>query len=472
MSSFGNGAGYLSINEEHETLFNLTGNAFVDAGIATISAIVDKDFKQLTKEDLKNALDFAHNIYSVKEWRGNIHGILFPNSEICNPSTVKANPDKFKQVMLGSIENLISLTKSGSCVICGSRPGEPQIRMRVPMLGSRKTVNFFPMGQAGENICPGCSFAIQFLPLYITKVGKKALLLQSTSTYIIKLYSEEQIKKHRESITKKKLSDGFLKNEKKGINSIFDIIENITSAYKDKQNNIKNDLLQDINPCLAFYHFTNFGQTNPFEALDIYHFPNKVFHFIKEVIKLHLENEWRKIVIQGFPKKKRDDLDKAFRSYINRVYERLLKGKTITYYFIDRINYRSIGSWSLVEVYLSTVMNMNDDAIEIIKNLGDKIVKTIENTQNVKRMTSIDWAKSYRDFRTALLRLAKDWASLDNNEPLLTVDDYLRMLFQDGKNSWSEIRDLLVFRFLETAPKELLNNFVGKTKDEDENPET
>ncbi|MHA1124634.1 MAG: type I-B CRISPR-associated protein Cas8b1/Cst1 [Candidatus Heimdallarchaeota archaeon] len=444
-----------------QQLYDLTGNAFVDSGIATICSITKKHYSELNKEDLLYSLNYAHDIYSVKEWRGNIMGILFPNSEICNPSTVKKEPNKFKKVLTEYIDLIEPISNSGSCVICGSRNGKPELRMRIPMLGSGKSINFFPMGQSGENICAGCSFAVQFLPLYITKVGNKVIVLQSTDSSIVNLYSKTQIEKINKKISAKQLKEGFLKNEKKGINSIFDIIEDIAITYDLNK--------MSKNPNITFYYFTNYGQTNPFDALHIYKFPNEVFYFIRTIIYSHLEKDWKKILIQGFPKKKRNDPEKAYKSYKNKVYFRLLEGRSITFYFLDRVNKTHIGSWSLLEIYLSLVMQMNDEIIEKIKILGDKIVEVIEKTQEIKRIKAIDWAKNYRAFRVALLRLAKDWASLNQDEPMIAVDDYLKMLFQDGKNSWSEIRDLLVFRFLEKSSKNILEKFAGIKDEENEN---
>jgi len=84
-----------AINEA-ETIFELTGNPFVDAGIATISAIVEKSYSNLAKTDLGGALEFANEIYSVKEWRGNIQDIMLFNTIIYNPFIINNNPEKSK----------------------------------------------------------------------------------------------------------------------------------------------------------------------------------------------------------------------------------------------------------------------------------------------------------------------------------------------------------------------------------------
>jgi CRISPR-associated protein Cst1 len=450
------------VKTKQKQLFTLTGNPFVDAGLAVLSAYNEKEITKLTKADLKKSLEYISKIYDTKKWRSALHAQIFPNIEIFNPSVRKSDPERYKRKMAKIIEVIEPLKDHGNCIICGSRNGKPQIRMRIPMLGSRKMVNYFPHGQKGESICPGCIFAVQFIPLYIVKVGNP-LLLQSSVFEIMRSFANKQLQKHEEKFLQKKY-DGLIESDKKGLNTIFDIVEEIASSYQRFLKLLKNEIDQKIldNPYLTFYHFSNYNQTDPNTALAIYHFPNTVYRFIRVIINQHLEKEWFKIVIKGFDKKEdQKDPEKAFKKRVNSVYKKLIDGESITGYFFDRENYQLVGSWSLLELYLKLVKEMNQETIDLIKELGDRIVEVVETDHNVRRVKELDRAKSYRVFRTTLLKFAKKWVTTKPDEPLLTVDDYLQLLFYNEMNNWSEIRDLLLLRFLETASKELLNEFIG-----------
>jgi len=453
-----------ALKQSSQPLFTLTGNPFVDAGLAVICAITEKsEVEQITTEDLKKAIKEAYKFYSIKEWRGALHGLIFPNAEIGNPSVYKKRPNAYYDDVLQTlVNNLPPLNNQGNCVICGKRNGTPNIRTRVPMLGSKKLANFFPAHQLGETICSGCTLAVQFVPFYVIKASGRLLLFQSSLFEIMQIFARKQYREHNSRLLKKE-SKGFLVNEKKKLNSLFDVVESLAFEYQNLSRILlKKEKKAIRDPYLTFYYFSNYGQTDPNSALIIYHFPNSVFHFIREIIQSNLENEWRKVVIQGLPKKHQKDMEKAFTKSDSTVYQFLLEGKPITGFLYDRKNRRNIVSWSFVELYLEMVRKMNQEKIELIKKLGDKIALIADMTHSIKRINALDRSKSYDGFRTTLIQLSKEWLALEQKEPFITVDDYLKELLPDGLRSWREIRDLLLIRIYEVASKEILAEISKK----------
>jgi len=421
-------------------IFAITGNPFVDSGLAALCILTNrKEPSEITLDDLKAQIDYIARLYSGKGWRDAFHGQVFPNAELVNPAS-KDGPGQYRAALAQYLSQVTPGPGRGNCISCGQRDGIPVEKTRVPLLGSGKLVNFFPAGSSGERFCPNCILAIQFMPLSIEKVGKP-LMLHTMNWTIQMAYARKIVgeARAREAAKQQGLVDTGQKKPA-GVNAVYAAIEDILNDERVAVEDISN-----LEAPLRFYHFSNYGQG---PEMDMYDIPSAVFEFLTEVHRSRSKDDWRRVVARGFRKKKRrENEEDLFKTTPNMVYQRLTKGESILYYFLAG-EFEVIGDWNLVSLYLRKVRRMDEKQIETIRRVADRYLEFSKETGSIKRITQLHWAKSYRDFRSALLRVQEE-LTRRKGESLLTFDEYVLDLAPEGGASWQETRDLLLFRIYE-----------------------
>jgi len=413
--------------------FTLTGNPFVDAGIFVLSELLNKNIEEITPEDLKEPINTILSLYLSDPWRKNLYSI-FPNNPITNPS-IKNKKVYFLKKMGILLDSFALLKNTGSCIACGRREiDQPKTKDEIPLTGSGDLVNFFPAGQAGENYCSVCTFAVQFMPLFLYNLGGKFLLLHSPSFKVMKVWTRQGIKNAREQLVSGVFTGCFDDGYKRGDNALFHIIEDVVLSYEEKW--------MEENSSVSAYIFTNYGQ-NP--ALEIIYLPADVFKFLVYVKAHKAYSEWKKVVKKGYSSLQNEE---EFKWKPNRVYRRLLEDSTIVPYFLNQ-DRTVIGGWEILTFYLMEVRKMENKRIETIKRVSDKMAKIIRLKDNTKRLFKIERANSYESLRGVFLNLVKDNITLRSSEPLLTLDELTQDLFPEGAYGWKEIRDIILFRLYE-----------------------
>ena len=419
----------------NESYFVFTGNPFVDAGIYAIKAYYGKDFYSLSSEELETKIDRIVELYMSEGWKNNMYSIFTGNSKFSNPS-IKDKKAKSKEYLKELLKDFSLAGVLGTCIACGRRDALP-IRKRdeIPLTGSGKLINFFAGAAEGERYCPVCTFAAQFLPLFLYSVGKYFLLLHSVSPKMMRYWAKLGIKNIQEQIASNNyigcMQDGY----KNGENALFHIVEKI---IRDNE-----DIFPEENPSITAYIFSNYGQNPP--PMKIIHLPNSVFRFLVYVQRLDVSS-WAKIVRKGYWGFKKED-DYKWRN--NTVYRNLLNGRSIIGFFINNKNRTIIGNWEIFSYYLKEVMEMNEKRIDTLKKVGDKISDYIRQTDNTKRLFAFETAKSYEGMRNVLLKITKNMIANRMDVPLFTTDEFINDLFPEGALGWKETRDILLFRIYE-----------------------
>jgi len=428
-----------------DNYFILTGNPFVDAGIYAIEAYYGKDFSILTPKDLETKIDDIINLYLSEGWRKNLYSIFTGNSAYSNPSK-KDKRSASKGFLMGLLKKFSLPEISGNCVACGRRNSLPdRKRDQIPLTGSGKLINFFAGASEGERYCSVCTFAVQFLPLFLYSVGNRFLLLHSISSKMMKYWARREIKNVEEQIASNNytgcLQDGYKNPE----NALFHILEETIGDCED--------IFPDENPSITAYVFSNYGQNPP--PMQIIHLPNSVFKFLVYIQRID-HSSWMRIVNKGFGKIKKED-DYKWRN--NIVYRNLIDGKSITGFFLEKRDRLVVGRWEILSYYLKEVKEMEERRIEVLKKVGDKIADYIKRTDNTKRLFALETAKNYESLRNVFLKITKDMIANGMESPLFTTDEYLNDLFPDG-SWWKETRDILLFRIYER-----LANYLREKKE-------
>lgn len=441
--------------------FTLTGNPFVDAGVFALSELVGKEPEDIAPEHLEGPIDTIRSLYISNAWRKNLYSI-FPNNPITNPSkkTIKNKEEYFLKKIGLLLASFVPLKNTGSCIACGRRDiDQPKTRDEIPLTGSGDLVNFFPAGQSGENYCSVCSFAVQFMPLFLYSLGGRFLLLHSSSPKIMKAWAKKGIKETRVQLISGIFTGCIDEGYRRGENALFRIIENIVLSYEERWGK--------ENSSVSAYNFTNYIQS---PALEVIYLPASIFRFLVYVKTHDAYAEWKKVVRKGYHSFKDEE---EFKWRINEVYRYLLEGRSIVSYFLDK-DRTIVGNWEILTFYLMEVRKMEEKRIEIIKRLSDKIAKIIRLKDNTKRLFDLERANSFESLRGVLLNLAKDNITVGSAEPLLLIDEFVQELFPEGALGWRETRDIILFRLYEVLheylqSKKEIPEIIEDTEEEGQN---
>ncbi len=433
-----------------EVLFRTTGNPFVDSGLAAMCVLAEKGRPEgLTYDDIGAMIPQLVDLYTTDGWRRALHGQVFPNAPVCNPST-RDRKKKYREQLQRLLEEVSPPSAFPSCTICGARPGVPVDKTRVPLLGSQSLVNFFPAqpfasrSQAGERVCANCLLAIQFSPLAMEKVGD--LLIPHTAHWPLQLAlarrTVEQAK--RQAAANEYGVATFDYTRAAALNAAYDAIVSIM-----QHRYVEVEFVRTGCPPVRFYLFTNYGQG---PRLSFYDIPSTVIEFLAEV-QLHRDRDmWRRIVCRGNPpfRPKQGanvDEDEVLKKRENRLYRALTEGRSIVRYFFGE-GREVLGTWNLLSLYLRKVRRMEKKRIDTIRDLADRFLELCKETGSARPIVRLDTARTYGDFRSVLLKADRD-AVKRSGKALLTFDEYVIDLAPEGGRDWREIRDLLLFRIYE-----------------------
>jgi len=445
-----------------------TGHPFVDAGLAAILLIAGKNNpSELTEKDVEKAIEFASELYATKEWSsGYIHGMIFPNNGIlmANPSMSKSrSPEKIAERLRILYKNISGISEGNEnrCIICGRQKSAydfPQlsedvvksgiVRSVFSLLGTGDVNNFFPSANIkGADVCPHCLFLTQFMPLASYRLSR-VLVIHAYPYEVMLELSKEAL----EDIRKCKLASqarGFRRPE----NFLFHLIGEITRKME------RDDYWEGVSVTLYYFMCNNQNQ-----SLEVIHVPTPVLRFVAYA-NLVDRDGWKRIVSMGWGRRSSSD-DKEFeefeRSNRNEIYSRLLNYESILPYFYNSKERRVNASWNLLAFYCREVMGLDKEALDFIKNVGDRIVETLEKLPDHKlddEVRSLERAERLYQFETFFIRVEKLRQNLGIETPLMTFDEFARILTAYGEDvniSWRSVKNLLLFRIYEKLHERLM----------------
>ena len=433
--------------------FYWTGHPFVDAGLTAILLLSNKNRpEELTAEDIRNAINFASELYATGEWSSYIHGMIMPNNW-----ALMANPSMSKRRSSDKIsKNLWNILKAEPnedviCAICGRNNAYTErevYRAAFPLLGTGKMLNFFHAAdQQGADICAHCIFLAQFMPLSAYRLPR-VMVIHAYPYELMLLLSKEAIDDARRS----KLASqarGFRRPE----NFLFRKIGEITER-------IERDEFWESASVTIYYFICN----NQNQMLDVIHIPTPVLRFLAYASHVDAEG-WRRIISMGW-RKQSDEEEFIERTQKNDVYSRLLNGESILQYFVDRKSRQPNTDWNLIAFYCSEVMGLDRDMLGFVKDVGDRIVESIENLPDHKlddEVRFLERAERLYHFEAFFLRVEKLRQRHGIESPLMTFDEFARILTAYGEDiniSWKTVKNLLLFRIYERLHDRLMRKEV------------
>ncbi|MGI8493815.1 MAG: type I-B CRISPR-associated protein Cas8b1/Cst1 [Pyrinomonadaceae bacterium] len=428
-----------------------TGNPFVDGGIAAILVQQKKNKPEdIFKEHLENVSEFIQSIYVTEKWKKAIYSI-FVNYPLSQPSykTEEKKREKLKEFLDDLLSEAEEIKESGDCIACGRRnTSKRKNRQHIPMTGSGGVTNYFSFTADGADYCDICAFAVQCSPLTYYACGKLGLL-HTNSPKILRRWANITLENIQQQKILKNYTGCFNEGFTNPQNALFHLLEDLTRNLEENW--------KEENPSLRLYHFTNYIQG---PDLDIYDLPTSVFRFFAEIRNNPKYQDWRNIVRRGyfFVKKgqeiglnTKEKTEDDYKNSKNRIYQKLLSGRSILPHFLNIRSRKAYGDFSLLEVYLKEVLNMNKTRIETIKKVADEIANFIRASDKGKaRLRNLEESTKFRDFCNVLRRISMERiALLKPEKPLFTLDEVAEELFPEGALTFGETRYLILFRLYE-----------------------
>ncbi len=480
MDKFNLEAKYL-INPEGQTednpIFEWTGHPFTDAGLSALLLLSGKSRpEELAEKDVEIAVEFASKLYLMEGWSTLLARIYRNNNPILmvNPSMRKsATQEKLKEslrILFNLAQQNLQEPRSPTCQICGKRRIVSGLELRAaihskekdrpkeitgdvfPLLGTGDLRNYFPHGQeSGADVCACCLFLAQFIPIgsYVlhSERGKiKGILVIHAHPHELQLDLVSEI------ISKAKTS--FLVNNARGfrqpVNFLFKKLQELSLTLE-----------QLGNATVTAYYFLNGNRTGE-QWVEVIRIPNPVLRFLTHA-KREDYNGWKNIVRMGWREKPNNEkLEEYEKNRANDVYSRLLEGRSILAYFVD-ISERVVNAkWNLLKFYCSEVLGLEKEALDFIRRVGDRIVETLEKLEDNKlrqRVRELERAEKLYQFEAFFVNTEKLRQSLGIPEPLMTFDEFARILTSYGEDinvSWKTVKHLLLFRIYENLHDKLM----------------
>ncbi len=437
-----------------------TGHPFTDAGLVAILLLSNKNNpSDLKDEDVKHAIDFVSKLYAKDEWSSEIlHGMIFPNNGIlmANPGMKKKKShENIKKNLLELFSDIENYSKGPNCVICGKRPVSHKkdvYRSVFPLLGSGDVTNYFHSANLkGADVCAHCLFLTQFIPIVCYRLPR-ILLIHAYPYEIMMELAKDAVNDAKKTMVASN-AEGFRRPENYFFRKIVEITKNVGAGY-----------WRDAS--ITLYYFICNNKT---QQIDIVHVPNSATNFVAYASIVDKEG-WKKILMKGWRNRdiEFEDLEK---NYSNEVYSRLLNEESILEYFYDRQNRNVNAKWDLLAFYCKEVLGMNEKSLEFIKSVGDRIVETLEKLPENKirdRVRELENAEKMFQFEMFFVRLEKDRLELKMREPLMSYDEFTRILIAYGEDfgvSWRTAKNLLLFRIYERLHEKLIKEDETKAEE-------
>lgn len=448
---------------DYEWLTRSTGDPFADAGGFAIEYLSEK----FPEKDILELIDYITKIY-VEKWGGKLDA-FFLNSKITN-NAFKGNK-KIEETMK-YFKSLVDEAGSSELGYCRMTGREAKLffagRNNSVMTGSGKLINFHHFFQKGISLSKEVLIRIHFVPFACQQLQGKISLMQSSNEALSKLFVKLTVEKNLHEIGVG-LSTGVAKSDyNKPANAIFDFIDSALSHLNEFREGI-------ALPSLTLYHFTNFGAS---PEIQMYQLPAKVFLFYRTCLQPRFKEDWQRFVRSHYYDKQHKgakynihtenfELTKSketkvididdYKQWFNPVLNKLLIDENIRPEIL-RWSRKHPFNFEIVSIYQQNIIGMKKETINKIKELATFLVREEDADKIKKRIKALDGAKNASVLRRFILKdvVAANYVAM-NEDPIITVDDYVNYLFPDG-SYWAEIRDILLIAiYQELHERELIS---------------
>lgn len=444
------------IKINNDWLTQRTGDYFADTG----GWVIDWLWKQPEHEqkDIGQLIEYIAKHY-VNDWGGKLHS-FFLNSPITNP----ANKGREVNEVIRYFNGLLNETEQhemGYCRILGEYTKLFSAgRNTIPLSGSTAFLNFHHNFQHGLMLSKEALIRIFFLPFGSQTVGGLNAALSANEPKIERRYVYEICRKNNGRIASRNTEGGILKsNFNNPANALFDFA-------KQCLNDIRDDEIIEMN----LIHYTNFGAK---PESNLYCFSSRLFEFYRKVMQDTTKKDWQRFAhsfhrLKGAiyddsndsyevveKKVKRTADSTVFQTWYNPIYEQLLKGYSILSILEKWSRQQLLAKkpfriYPIVKLYQKNLFDMKEETLQKIESIAAYFVRDVDSneTKVKQRLNKLRDARHESDVRSFLLNLIKDKYQEKDGIPLITLNEYVNVLFPDGTYG-ATIRDLLLISIYE-----------------------
>ncbi len=435
------------MNVETEAIWFTTGNPFVDTGQEMMAAMAEvNSAADLSTAEVEAMLPRLVDLYFKEGWIKNSYTI-FPNSPLHNGNNRRERYTNLLDGWLKAIEEPEGDLLGATCAISGKPAHTRVTKVYLPM-SDFGGGNFQSANEGGMPLAAPVALALQFFPLGLVKVGKMMALPHFSNDDVQYEWAKQRFERVSMSET---LGTGEVPDlgTSRPANAFFKLIEGLVREQRGFANS-----------SVTLYLFNNFNQADYKNAAELHYMPTPVFRFVASAMNHSDGRPWRQVVRRGYATKKEiEDEEEALRTYDNLVYSKLLKGESISAFFLDRRQRRPVvrgeGGWRLFGSYLKEVWGMDQRRIDSLRDLGDRIAPLVRDKR--RRLMALEGARSRGVMTDVLYRISKDAMNRGHEHPLITFDQLVTDVFPHDTqySDWREVKSLLLFRIYEQLFDEL-----------------
>lgn len=450
-------------------MLSYTGHALLDVGVATICAFAEKpDPAWLTDEDLQSVARYVADNYPVYPLKSFLTVAFTTNSAYSQPAFDR-QPEKRRE----EVERIVGAWRPGAptvgaaCAYTGAPAALRADRRHVPLLAGEDQFNFYPYGEAGLPVSGLAVLALQAFPLGCAKVAGRLLAVHADDPRLTYRFARRFLQANRQAVfTARQLGERKLPEPAERATTL--LVDNLLAIEEERR-----EALEDEGPVsVTAYHLSNSGQG---VGLDIYHLPLEVMDFLRQALTPRYKAQWQALCARGWQvidaggaRRGRE----GERPHFNVLYDDLLRLPEeavpfIRRYFLrrpvrtkqpgdPRVAYSLLGeaelvSFGLTEIFLRTVVGMDQQRIQAIRALGDTLAEYVAGENDRSFFHNFMRAQRPDHLRAALIRAS--WARVRRGAPpLVTFDPYIE-IFEEGEDlpraDWRLARDLVLIRMVE-----------------------
>lgn len=424
------------------------GNPLIEIGYLTIAAFVGKKTREeLTLTDLERIADYIEEKYLTPgAWRNFLAGVVFPNSGFAQYAYDKPHLQDRKKAYADSVVRLYRpetpTLDDSRCVFCGRDAVFIATREHVPLLNARGYVNFGPQGEAGLPVCGTCLLAAHALPLGCLIVSGRLLAVYSDDPAVTFAFARQALRNLMPILQMEaleKMPGGKFPRTR--------LIENLLNLQVTGQTRYSAS-------SLTGYYFTNSGQS---AEIDIYDLPSQVVDFILAISHSDgpISRAWEQAIARGRQLgrgKQSEETETTPSLSRNQLYEDIFLLPANAPRFLRR-HILPIYSWELTAFFLRKVMNMEQELIQLLHELGRRFA---EYTLNEKKGFYFDFVReaNFSKWRRHLMRAADDYYR-KHNQMLITPDEFIDAFTspRGEPNNWKLHRDIVALCLIEERIK-------------------
>jgi CRISPR-associated protein Cst1 len=476
-------------------MLHYTGHPLIDIGMAAIAAYAKKRRPEdVTIDDLSAVATYIEQNYVRAPLRGHLTMAFTSNAwfiqDAFNPDKPDLTPEKraerqatrarwaahhLRQWQHGSE------TSGEVCVFTGLPAAPHELsgklaagrigRNQMPLLQGDDAINFFSGGDPGLPISSLALLALQFMPLGCAKCGVGLLAVHADSGELTFEFARAFLEQNGRAVTlAQSAGEDKLPSAQRSLKTL--LVEQLTEIEVRR---LREERRTERAASITAYNFNN-GKS---PQLVIYHLPLQITNFLRAAMTATYQDAWQGIVQRGWqqaqakPGKKGAPTELAEPKY-NYLYEDLFTlpdeaPRFVRTYFLrvpqrsrfdddPRIDYsprreRDLVSWLLVELFLKEVMHMDEERIERIRVLGDKLADYTRNQGGKRFFRQFFTEQHTSNFLTLLAKTNIAYVKFTRGrDTLFDLESYIDV-FMDGaelmRADWRLARDLVLIRMVE-----------------------